>query len=386
MYAQNTILNDIESEAPDSISYTLTTYPSKRMLEEFKSNSSFGIAIGFVAVILFSAALFFLYDFFMRHESQQRKVILEVKRRFVRFVSHEIRTPLNTVCLGLELLQAEMDPHRRTAESKKTDDVVRDDCSQSLLDYDEKRGNWLQLTDDILENANNAVGILNDLLNYDKIEQGTFNLEVGTVHIWEVIRSTVSAFHIQAEKRQIDLTLSPANSTLGTSGDEQRKLPDLQRLHVVGDDTRLRQVIRNLISNSLKFSPEKTGVIQVSATYDPDGLPRAAAPKTHILHKVSSTKLESLHPRAGSVVIKVVDNGVGMTQEQLGHLFQEGVQFDANKHQVCSFGCHSLTLSIAQITDFNDCRFFSEWRWQWFGVANFKRSGGATWWYYCNGL
>jgi signal transduction histidine kinase len=362
-YALSTILNDIESEASGSIAYTLTTYPSKRMLEEFKSNSSVGISLGFVAVIFFSAGLFFLYDFFMRHESQQRKVILEVKRRFVRFVSHEIRTPLNTVCLGLELLQAEMDPNRRTAGRKKTDDVVGDDCSQRLLDYDEKRGNWQQLTDDILENANNAVGILNDLLNYDKIEQGTFNLEVGTVHIWEAIRSTVSAFHIQAEKRQIALTLSSANSIMGTSNDDKRKLPDLQRLHVVGDNIRLCQVIRNLISNSLKFSPETTGAIHVFATYHPDGLPRAAVPKPHILHKVSSTKLESLHPRAGSVVIKVVDNGVGMTQEQLGQLFQEGVQFDANKHQVCSSGLHSLTLSIAQITNLNDWRFFSEWRW-----------------------
>jgi signal transduction histidine kinase len=146
----------------------------------------------------------------MRHESQQRKVILEVKRRFVRFVSHEIRTPLNTVCLGLELLQSELDT-KRTKRSNTGNEGDGDE-TDTLLGHDEKLEHWQHLTDDILENANNAVGILNDLLNYDKIEQGTFKLEIGTVHIWELVRATVSAFNIQAEKRQMALELTSVDS------------------------------------------------------------------------------------------------------------------------------------------------------------------------------
>ena len=44
----------------------------------------------------------------MQRESNQRKLVLELKRRFVRFICHEIRTPLNVVCMGLELLKAEL--------------------------------------------------------------------------------------------------------------------------------------------------------------------------------------------------------------------------------------------------------------------------------------
>jgi signal transduction histidine kinase len=347
------ILNGVETNATTAV-YTLTLYPSKRMLEEFSSNNPIGVSLGFVTVILFSALLFFLYDFFMRHESQQRKVILEVKRRFVRFVSHEIRTPLNTVCLGLELLQSELDI-KRTKRSNSNDDGVDGDETETLVGHDEQLEHWQHLTDDILENANNAVGILNDLLNYDKIEQGTFKLEIGTVHIWELVRATVSAFHIQAEKRQTTLTLTSVDSRKDVSDEEGRQLPDLQRLNVVGDDTRLRQVIRNLISNSLKFSPEKTGVIQVTTTYKPDGLPKAAAPKVHILHKVATEELECSYPRAGSVVITVADNGVGMTQDQLSRLFQEGVQFDANKHQV-RFCMPELNIGTEQVADFASLR------------------------------
>jgi signal transduction histidine kinase len=343
------ILNGVETNASTAV-YTLTLYPSKRMFEEFSTNNPIGVSIGFVTVILFSALLFFLYDFFMRHESQQRKVILEVKRRFVRFVSHEIRTPLNTVCLGLELLQSELDT-RRTNRSKNDDEVDGGE-TDTLLGHDEKREHWQHLTEDILENANNAVGILNDLLNYDKIEQGTFKLEIGTVHIWELVRATVSAFHIQAEKRQITLTLTSSVDLRKDISDEQgQKLLDIQRLNVVGDDTRLRQVIRNLISNALKFSPEKTGLIQVTTVYKPDGLPKAAAPKAHILHKVATKELECSYPHAGSVVITVIDNGVGMTQDQLSRLFQEGVQFDANKHQV-RFCTPQSNVGTAQIADY----------------------------------
>ena len=331
-HVRSVVLNDIETNATASTIYTLTMYPSDRMFKAFRTNSSWAISLGFVAVIIFCASLFFLYDFFMRHESRQRKIILEVKRRFVRFVSHEIRTPLNTVCLGLELLQAEMNTSNETECNKK--DICDGDKRQTVTDSNEMRKYWQDLTGDILENANIAVGILNDLLNYDKIEQGTFKLEVGTVHIWELVERTVTAFHIQAQKRKIGLNLSIGEQKVDDNDVEDAHLPDLARLHVVGDDLRLRQVIRNLISNSLKFSPENTGMIHVTATHNPEGLPKATASGTDVFRKSMSNQLACSYPRAGSILVSVKDNGAGMTQEQLGLLFQEGVQFDANKLQV----------------------------------------------------
>lgn len=357
-YARSGILNEIQTDASLSTVYNLTLYPSSRMLDEFQTKSPIGVSLGFVAVLLCSTSLFFLYDFFMRHESQQRKIILEVKRRFVRFVSHEIRTPLNTVCLGLELLQAELksgckNESNREDNGKKHPTVctqsrdfinnnggsligTESNNAQSSTGYDnEIRVRWLSLSDDILENANNAVGILNDLLDYDKIEQETFKLEIGTVNIWKLVRVTVSSFKIQADKRNMSLLLTLGDLSPRRVDDEEVGVkPSLARLHVIGDDTRLRHVIRNVISNSLKFSPENTGVIHVTMSYNPLGLPNAEAPKEDIMQKVATSKLACSYPRMGSIVIRVHDNGVGMTPEQVSRLFKEGVQFEANKLQV----------------------------------------------------
>lgn len=315
-------------------------------MNEFQTKSSVGVALGYIAVLLFSTVLFFLYDFFMRHQSHQRKIILEVKRRFVRFVSHEIRTPLNTVCLGLELLQAELNTTDKKEancnengtnlpfSSLKSGDksvIVR----PSMRFDDDTRDRWLGLTDDILENAHNAVGILNDLLDYDKIEQDTFKLDVGTVNIWKLVRATVSSFKIQADKRNMSLlfTIADINATCVDDAETGKK-PSFSRLQVVGDDSRLRHVVRNLISNSLKFSPENTGVIHVTLSFHPAGLPNAKAPKADTMQKVATTELACIFQRMGSIVITVEDNGVGLTQEQLNLLFNEGVQFEANKLQV----------------------------------------------------
>jgi signal transduction histidine kinase len=334
-HAKSVILNNITTGASASASYTLTVYPTSRMFAAFQTNVPLAISLGFVAIIIFCAALFFLYDFFIRHKSRQRKIILEVKRSFVRFVSHEIRTPLNTVCLGLELLQAEM---RTISDKDSSNDARNGNANRVSADADLGKS-WLDLTSDIIENSNNAVEILNDLLNYDKIETGTFKLEIGKVHMWELVHKTVSAFDIQAKQREIRLTLTKgkekcdiADVDVGGAG-----IPDLTRLHVLGDDVRLRQVIQNLVLNALKFSTDKTGAIDVEVAHEPHGLAKAAVPRMDAFKKSLMNALECDYARAGSILISVRDNGAGMTQEQLGRLFEEGVQFDANKLQVRNY-------------------------------------------------
>jgi signal transduction histidine kinase len=47
--------------------------------------------------------IFLLYDFAVSRQSERQQVVLDTKRRYVRFISHEIRTPLNTIRLGLKL-------------------------------------------------------------------------------------------------------------------------------------------------------------------------------------------------------------------------------------------------------------------------------------------
>lgn len=338
-YKRSVVLNDfIETGVETSAVYTLTIYPTQELLDIFTTASPLAVAFGFLGVILLCMCLFFLYDYLMRHEAHQRKIVMDMKRRFVRFISHEIRTPLNTVCMGLDLLSSEISPgsKRRNANS--------DGCADSKdMDF------WHSVLVDAKANSDIAVNILSDLLDFDKIESGTMLLEMNRVDIWELLETTTSLFNIQALNRKINLDLdlndaiknrSTSNfsrtETADTEVDVEQYLPS--EVNVFGDDLKLGQVIRNLLSNALKFTPEG-GSITITTSYDEKGLPHVQAPQ-------SAKNNEFGHARRGSIKIAVADSGVGLSQEQLGQLFNEGIQFDPNKLQ--HGGGSGLGLHIAK--------------------------------------
>lgn len=331
-YSRSVVLNEIETGSSTSAVYTLTVYPTEEMFSEFSTNSPTTVAVGFAGVIAAVACIFFGYDYLMRREAQERKTILEMKRKFVRFISHEIRTPLNTVCMGLELLQSELKaPKGLDAETTPSSEPSGGQVT------DEDIGFWLNVTEDTNENAHVAVEILNDLLNYDKLETGTMELETEPVLIWDLITKTVNQFGIQAANRKLELKLDierPSGLTITDVEDGEGYDP----YNVIGDGIRLSQVIRNVLSNALKFAPENS-TIRVSATYIPDGLPYA---EPMLLGKETVPS----HERAGSLRLCVKDKGVGMSKEQLERLFSEGVQFDANRLQ--HGGGSGLGLNIAK--------------------------------------
>ena len=324
-FARQVVLNDQETGASASMTFTLTVYPTNVMFDAFRSDDTARtFALGFIAIISLCGLLFLLYDFFMRHESRQRQIILESKRRFVRFISHEIRTPLNTVCMGVELLEAEVLSGMKGSSAA----ADNDECSPLGAMYK----NWLDLISDIRENSESAVSCLNDVLNYDKLEAGSFRLEVTIVDIWELIQKTVSAFEIQAKKKNVKLCLTMPRSNHQTNGrdvEDVLGLPDFNLLQVHGDDMRLRQVVRNLISNGLKFCREVDGEVTVTVECVENGLPASKQLTKKMAREISCCDA----PRAGAIRCSVQDNGAGMTQEQLAELFQEGIQFDVNKLQ-----------------------------------------------------
>jgi signal transduction histidine kinase/DNA-binding response OmpR family regulator len=383
---QSVILNDFTTGTRTSAVYTLTVYPTDTMLATFSTNSPLAVALGFFGVIAVCTFIFFMYDFFMRHEAHQRKAILETKRRFVRFISHEIRTPLNTVCMGLELLESELHDAGDKAIQKEAKEEDGDDadpqrsrapCCDHDLDSSSSASNscedlnfWHQVTVDVKENALVAVSILNDLLNYDKLETGTLKLETDPVCIWQLVERTIHQFRIQAVNRKIDLKLdiskpppstppltSAATTTTTAAEDFSATDPehaggacpeDVPTMNVIGDDVRLGQVLRNVISNALKFTPAE-GSIQVTAEYMPQGLPNAKPMMSggnSSGNNNNTLTARTSYPRAGAIRITVKDSGVGLTKEQLQMLFSEGVQFDANLLQ--QGGGSGLGLAIAK--------------------------------------
>lgn len=110
----------------------------------------------------------------------------------------------------------------------------------------------LSLTNDLTVNTESAVNILSDLLNYDKIESGTMELDCLPTNFWILIEKAATAFEIQAKQKRvaIDVVLEYNLEELEPSQCEK-----LRNLRVMGDELRLIQVLRNLISNALKFTP-----------------------------------------------------------------------------------------------------------------------------------
>lgn len=343
------VLTDFKTGASASAVYTLTVYPSPEFYKGFRSASPLVVSLGFVAMIVLCSTVFFVYDAVIKREAHQRRMVLEMKRRFVRFISHEIRTPLNTVWMGLKLLDTELKDevecmqqisrsvtdgnggreaagsagsHHTAATAASQDDHASSTGVNSgdMVDAHTSQlfKNWLELTSDITENTECAIAVLNDLLNYDKVETGTLQIEIGEVSVWKLIKKTVGQFQIQAKNRQIGLSLAYRKNA---DGERLGLDPDkINRLIVVGDEMRLSQVLRNLISNALKFT-ERGGNVFLSATLLKDEPPDSSRPVPDQFTPV------------GILRIAVKDTGTGMSEEQLQQLFREGVQFDANRLQ-----------------------------------------------------
>jgi signal transduction histidine kinase len=258
---------------------------------------SISVCLGTVLVMIFTSLLFVAYDHYVRKEFNAKNQLLEAKRRFVRYVSHEVRTPLNTVCMGLTLLENDfasaLEENELTAALKASlksnhQKHLASDQNKRVGDGDivirkESVEEWLSLSTQVFQNADAAVGVLSDLLSYDKIQMGTLSLELSLINIWVALEKTVEEFQMAAKERNVSLAIdfSPLMDTFLLSSDEAKtdvavekslskpkpiKASDLhakiQNCLVVADKIRLTQVFRNLISNGLKFSKEHSKCIK----------------------------------------------------------------------------------------------------------------------------
>jgi signal transduction histidine kinase len=192
---------------------------------------------------------------------------LERKRLFVRHVSHEIRTPLNTTLLGLELLQQELTQlstpllgqtvclefgESSPQSSYGTPPIGR---THSLAHQRSVKDSLQELVTDIHVSSSIAIDILNDLLLYEKIDGNLLSLDLSPVPLWSFVEEVLKVFRIQARSLMIDF-----------------EYPDscLQDCIVTIDKYKLSQVLRNLVSNALKFTPAHGSVsVLASIVSDP---------------------------------------------------------------------------------------------------------------------
>jgi signal transduction histidine kinase/ActR/RegA family two-component response regulator len=311
--------------------YTLSIYPNERLYDAYSTNNPMVATIGAVLIILFTSLLFFAYDHFVRKDMTAKKHLLDAKRQFVRFVSHEVRTPLNSVCMGLILLQEEI---ARSLGFHSTEAMLDAD-EETRLAAAKKNGqkgaeSWFHLAYEVQTNAQSSVDVLDDLLNYDKIEAGTLMLELTKVDVWELVAKTVVEFKLPVATKKITLDLQlPV-----VKGDAEQPSflpPGVREQKVVGDCVRITQVLRNLVSNALKFTPEG-GQLHVSAQWIERSITAGQKVKDLRTFELSNSELITA-PKSGMLEVKVTDTGAGMSTEQLAKLFRQGMQFNVNELQ-----------------------------------------------------
>jgi signal transduction histidine kinase len=239
--------------------------------------------VGSLCIILVISLLFLLYDYFFRQVVCHKQAVLEAKRIFVRFISHELRTPMNTISIGSTLLQETLSKYTNqhaTPNSMMDTEHVKGPIGSndnpnpnpdSLRYLQDQLRDWSDITSDILVNANSAVNVLSDLLNYDKVNSGTLPLELSIISIPSLVHRVASEFRLAAHAKNIVYNID--TSSLVEDYDDHEKhqshsdytketcisedcegVADIGQRYTVGDTVRLCQILRSFISNAFEFT------------------------------------------------------------------------------------------------------------------------------------
>eukprot|EP00607_Mallomonas_marina_P000866 CAMPEP_0182437674 /NCGR_PEP_ID=MMETSP1167-20130531/85207_1 /TAXON_ID=2988 /ORGANISM="Mallomonas Sp, Strain CCMP3275" /LENGTH=474 /DNA_ID=CAMNT_0024630677 /DNA_START=695 /DNA_END=2119 /DNA_ORIENTATION=+ len=153
-----------------------------------------------------------------------------------------------------------------------------------------------------------SLDILNDLLSYEKLEAGIMVLETSQVQAWRLIIDALRPFFMQARRSEI---------TLNTPRRGCGEYAMLRSTYLEADKNRLTQVIRNLVSNALKFTP-RGGHVSISTELITDMI-RANDGSNGVVKKL--------------LRIEVCDSGAGISAENLPKIFNEIVQINPGKLQ-----------------------------------------------------
>lgn len=224
----------------------------------------------------------------LKQREQQRSAELEQARQvaeeankaksdFLAIISHEIRTPMNGIMGIVQLLE------------------------QSSMD--EKQREYI----DVVKNSGETmVTLLNDILDYSKIEKGMIDLESISFSPRKLVQSVITLMSGRAEDKGISLGF-----------DISSDIPEFLQ----GDPNRIRQILLNLVGNAVKFTEQGTVKVHVTAQQPPG---------QQLLYR-----------------FEIIDSGIGISPEAQTKLFQAYAQADASISR--RFGGTGLGLTICRM-------------------------------------
>jgi signal transduction histidine kinase/ActR/RegA family two-component response regulator len=203
----------------------------------------------------------------------------QAKSEFLANMSHEIRTPMNAI-LGMTELALTSDT---SPEQKRYLNTVK-------------------------QSADSLLQIIDDILDFSKIEAGKLDLHPSPFHLRDTLNDTLEVLAAQAAEKDLELACQVSTH-----------VPDL----LLGDATRIRQILMNLVGNSIKFTDSG----EVFVTVEMENAPAGAEPSSDIvLHFV------------------VTDTGIGVPAEKQKLIFESFVQADGSMTR--RYGGTGLGLAI----------------------------------------
>lgn len=203
----------------------------------------------------------------------------KAKARFLSSMSHELRTPLNGIIGTSNLIKIEAN------------------LPESIQKH----------IDVLLYSSEHMLGIINDILDFSKIDAGKLELSKQSFSITKCIHNIVGSFESQFANKNIRLIIEQS--------------PELDAVYVFSDETKLSQIITNLLSNALKF--------------------------TLAGHVTLTVKLKSLTAEHVSIQFEISDTGIGIPKEKQLEIFQGFAQVHAAELSR-RFGGTGLGLTISE--------------------------------------